>query len=59
MAALRHISLNLLKMETSSKRGIKTKRLKVGWSDAHLLKVLQAGFHYDALAPALFHCVLA
>ena len=40
MAILRHISLNLLKQEESCKRGIKTKRLKSGWDEAYLSKVL-------------------
>ena len=40
MAIVRHISLNLLKQEKSCKRGIKTKRLKSGWDEAYLSKVL-------------------
>jgi len=38
---VRHLTLNLLKKEKTSKRGIKTKRLKCGWDDSYLIKVLE------------------
>lgn len=37
---LRHIALGLLKNDTSTKLGIKNKRLKAGWDESYLAKLL-------------------
>lgn len=40
LAVLRHMALNLLKQEKSARIGVKAKRLKAGWDNDYLLKVL-------------------
>ena len=42
LSVLQHIALNLLKQETSTQASIKTKRLRAGWDNAYLLKILSA-----------------
>lgn len=39
-AVLRHIALNMIKSETSLKKSIKSKRLRAGWDNDYLLRVL-------------------
>jgi predicted transposase YbfD/YdcC len=41
---IRHMTLNMLKKETSLKAGINGKRLKCGWDEKYLKKVLSTGF---------------
>lgn len=40
LATLRHLAVNLLKQERSCKLGIKSKRLKAGWDESYMRKVL-------------------
>jgi len=40
LAVMQHIALNLLKQEKTARIGLKAKRLKAGWDNAYLLKVL-------------------
>jgi hypothetical protein len=42
LAVIRHIALNLIKAEKTSKVGIKIKRLKAGWDNEYLLRVIGA-----------------
>jgi predicted transposase YbfD/YdcC len=40
LALLRRLARNLLRQETTAKMGVKAKRLKAGWDDTYLLKIL-------------------
>jgi predicted transposase YbfD/YdcC len=40
LAVIRHIALNLIKAEKTSKVGVKIKRLKAGWDNEYLLRIL-------------------
>lgn len=40
LAVLRHIALNLLRQDTSTKLGIQNKRLKAGWDDQYLANLV-------------------
>ncbi len=41
LAIIRHIAFNLLKQESSLKKSMRQKRLRAGWDDTYMLKVLQ------------------
>ena len=40
LAVIRHIALNLLKRETTSKGGVKARRKRAGWDEDYLITVL-------------------
>ncbi|WP_262562183.1 hypothetical protein [Acaryochloris sp. CCMEE 5410] len=42
LSVIRHIAANLLQQESTAKCGVKAKRLKAGWDDEYLLKLLSA-----------------
>ncbi|MEI6268409.1 MAG: ISAs1 family transposase [Methylococcaceae bacterium] len=44
MTVIRHIALNLIKSEKTAKVGVKNKRLKAGWDENYLLKVVLGRF---------------
>ena len=44
-ARIRQISLNLLNLEKTSKTGAKNKRLRAGWDDDYLTKMLAVTFN--------------
>jgi predicted transposase YbfD/YdcC len=39
-AVMRHVAINLLKQDKTTKLGVKNKRLKAGWDDNYLVKLL-------------------
>ncbi len=42
-SVVRHITLNMLKLETSMKDNPTGKRQRAGWDNGYLLKILRAG----------------
>ena len=45
LATLRRVALNLLKLETTKKRGIRGKQLNASWNHADLLRLLGIYMH--------------
>ncbi len=45
ISLMNKVALNLLKNEISVKVGIKGKRLKAGWDNAYMMKVLTVGLN--------------
>lgn len=41
LAIVRHITVNMLRQETSLKKSLRQKRLRAGWDDGYMLKVIQ------------------
>ncbi len=39
-AVMRHVAINLIKQDKTTKLGVKNKRLKAGWDDNYLNKLL-------------------
>jgi hypothetical protein len=52
LAILRHMSLNILKGETTKKRGIKGKQKNAGWDHSYLLKLLRILMRKPCLQPS-------
>jgi predicted transposase YbfD/YdcC len=44
IALMNKLALNLLKNEKSTKVGLKSKRLKAGWDNNYMMKVLSVGY---------------
>lgn len=42
LALIRHVALNLLRQDTAAQGGIKAKRLKAGWDNSYLSRLLTA-----------------
>jgi len=41
LSTIRHVALNLINKEKTAKVGVKTKRLKAGWDEQYLRKIIQ------------------